>query len=207
MGLSAPGRRANSNPPGATDHRDMSNQELIVLVDERGEPTGTADKLSAHHANTPLHLGFSCYVFDEDGRFLATRRSKEKRVWPGVWTNSVCGHPAPGESLMTAIERRLAQELRMTAEDIEVVLAHHIYRAPPFRGIVEHEFCPVFVALATSRPRPNPEEVVEHRWMQWADFVHAAQADTQNRFSWWCKNQLKEIAGPLRARSVDRAVA
>jgi len=185
----------------------MSNQELIVLVDERGEPTGIADKVSAHHANTPLHLGFSCYVFDEDGRFLATRRSKEKRVWPGVWTNSVCGHPAPGESLMTAVERRLAQELRMTAEDIEVVLAHHIYRAPPFRGIVEHEFCPVFAALATSRPRPNPDEVVEHRWMEWDEFVRAAEADTNNRFSWWCKNQLREIAAPLGARSVRRAVA
>ena len=178
----------------------MPTEELIVLVDRRGRATGTAEKRSAHHAHTPLHRAFSCYVFDDGGRFLATRRSSTKIVWPGVWTNSVCGHPAPGESFAEAIERRLAQELGMTADDFDVVLADHVYRAPPFRGIVEHEFCPVFVARARSRVRPNPDEVAEHRWMRWENFVRAAQADTGDAFSWWCKNQLRQAAGPLGAR-------
>jgi isopentenyl-diphosphate Delta-isomerase len=177
----------------------MPADELIVLVDSRGEPTGTAEKLSSHHAHTPLHLGFSCYVFDDDGRFLATRRSLAKAVWPGVWTNSVCGHPAPGESFVGAIARRLDYELGMTADAIDVVLADHLYRAPPFRGIVEHEFCPVFAARARSEPRPNPHEVAEYRWMRWEDFVRGAEADSADGFSWWCKNQLGEIAGPLGA--------
>ena len=180
----------------------MGSQELIVLVDSLGRPTGTADKLSAHHADTPLHLGFSCYVFDPWGRFLATRRSAAKRVWPGVWTNSVCGHPAPGESFAAAIERRLDQELGMTAGDVEVLLDDYVYRTPPFRGIVEHEFCPVFVARARSVPRPNPAEVAEHRWMRWGDFVRAAGADTGHEFSWWCKDHLRVIAGPLGAREM-----
>jgi isopentenyl-diphosphate Delta-isomerase len=175
----------------------MPTEELIVLVNSRGEPTGTAEKLSSHHADTPLHLAFSCYVFDARGRFLATRRSEDKLVWPGVWTNSVCGHPGPGETFEDAIARRLDEELGMTAEDIEVVLEDHVYRAPPFNGIVEHEFCPVFVARATGRPRPNPDEVAEHRWMAWEDFVREAEADTGDRFSWWCKNQLAQIAGPI----------
>lgn len=166
-----------------------------MLVDEDGEPTGTAEKRSSHHADTPLHLGFSCYVFDDDGRFLATRRSATKAVWPGVWTNSVCGHPAPGESFTAAIERRLAYELGMTARDIEVVVPDYTYRTPPFRGIVEHEFCPVFVARAEGGPRPNPVEVDAYRWMRWQDFVHAALADTADVFSWWCKNQLGRLAG------------
>jgi isopentenyl-diphosphate Delta-isomerase len=177
----------------------MATPELIVLVDSRGEPTGTAEKLSSHHADTPLHLAFSCYVFEADGRFLATRRSEDKLVWPGVWTNTVCGHPAPGESFEAAIRRRLDQELGMTADGIEVVLPDHVYRAPPFNGIVEHEFCPVFVARARSAPRPNPDEVAEHRWMDWEDFVRAAQADTEDAYSWWCKNQLSRIAGSIGA--------
>ena len=181
--------------------------ELIVLVDERGEPAGTAEKRAAHHADTPLHLAFSCYVFDDAGRFLATRRTTTKAVWPGVWTNSVCGHPAPGESFVAAIARRLDHELGMTADDIEVVLPHHIYRAPPFRGIVEHELCPVFVARARGRPRPNPAEVAEHQWVRWEHFTRAAAADAGDRFSWWCKNQLREIAGPLGARSAGLAAA
>ena len=73
--------------------------ELIVLVDEHGQPRGSAEKWSSHHADTPLHLAFSCYVFDDTGAFLATRRALTKDVWPGVWSNTVCGHPAPGESL------------------------------------------------------------------------------------------------------------
>ena len=168
-----------------------------MLVNARGEPTGTAGKRSSHHADTPLHLAFSCYVFDEAGHFLATRRSTAKTVWPGVWTNTVCGHPAPGESFRAAIERRLDHELGMRVDDINVVVADHVYRAPPFRGIVEHEFCPVFVARARSAPRPNPDKVAEHRWMRWEDFVRAARTDAADRFSWWCKDQLGQAAGRL----------
>jgi isopentenyl-diphosphate delta-isomerase len=175
-------------------HGGMAQKELIVLVDEAGEPIGTAEKLASHHADTPLHLGFSCYVFDADGRFLATRRSGTKAVWPGVWTNSVCGHPAPGESFAAAIERRLDYELGMSAHSFELVLPDYTYRTPPFRGIVEHEFCPVFVARADSAPRPNRAEVGAYRWTRWADFVSAARADTANVFSWWCKDQVGEVA-------------
>jgi isopentenyl-diphosphate delta-isomerase len=190
----------------------MSAEELIVLVDEDGRPVGCAAKAASHHANTPLHLAFSCYVFDERGRFLATRRSLHKKVWPGVWSNSVCGHPAPGEPLIAAIRRRLRYELGMTASGFEVVLPRHKYRAPPFHGIVEHEFCPVFVALAATDPRPNPVEVDTFEWVRWEDFVHAAQADTADAYSWWCKNQLRELAeerafGSLGARRGRRSDA
>jgi isopentenyl-diphosphate delta-isomerase len=171
-----------------------THAELIVLVDDHGEPIGIADKHASHHAQTPLHLGFSCYVFGDDGRFLATRRALHKKVWPGVWTNSVCGHPGPGESFESAIERRLYYELGMSARAIEVVLPRHTYRAPAFHGIVEHEFCPVFVARAQSPPRRNPAEVEEWRWVPWPQFVLAARSDRENVYSWWCKNQLRELA-------------
>lgn len=171
----------------------MPEPELIVLVDDDGEPIGTADKLASHHAETPLHLAFSCYVFDEGGRLLVTRRAADKLVWPGVWTNSVCGHPAPGESMTAAIERRLRYELGMQASEIEPVLPHYRYRAPPFHGIVEHEFCPVFVARAAGEPQPNPAEVADFAWVDWGDFVLAAQSDSDDAYSWWCKDQIAEL--------------
>jgi isopentenyl-diphosphate Delta-isomerase len=174
---------------------DEPQDELIVLSDQDGNPIGSAEKWSSHHAHTPLHLGVSCYVFDARGRVLATRRSPQKKVWPGVWTNSVCGHPAPGESFVDAIQRRLEHELGMTASGIGVVLPRHVYRAPPFRGIVEYEFCPVFFARAESEPRRNPMEVADCRWMRWQDFLHAAESDTSTTFSFWCKKQLRQIRG------------
>jgi isopentenyl-diphosphate delta-isomerase len=188
--------------PGAADQpADGEPQELIVLADEHGRPTGSAEKWSSHHADTPLHLAFSCYVFDSSGAFLMTRRAASKKVWPGVWTNSVCGHPAPGESFHDAIQRRLRYELGMAARDVEVVLADHLYRAPPFAGIVEYEFCPVFVAREAGAPEPNPREVDAYAWVAWEEFVSGAREDTRDDYSWWCKNQLRELVGhPLIER-------
>lgn len=188
--------------PDASDG-DLPREELIVLCDEHGRPTGTAEKWSSHHARTPLHLAFSCYVFDAAGAFLATRRALTKKVWPGVWSNTVCGHPAPGESYSDAIRRRLDYELGMTVGEIEVVLADHVYRAPPFAGIVEYEFCPVFVARHAGGPQPNPIEVGACAWMDWEEFVRRAQDDDDDVYSWWCKNQLRELLGhPLIERHV-----
>jgi isopentenyl-diphosphate delta-isomerase type 1 len=121
-------------PPSGTDDPPedrAATDDLIVLVDKGGRTTGAAEKRASHHADTLLHLAFSCYVFDDEGVFLATRRALPKQVWPGVWSNSVCGHPRPGESMIDAIHRRLDEELGMTARDVRVVLPHHIYRAPP----------------------------------------------------------------------------
>jgi isopentenyl-diphosphate delta-isomerase len=79
------------------DFSRIDGEELVVLVDDDGRELGTATKSDVHHDATPLHLGFSCYVFDADGLVLMTRRALGKRTWPGVWTNSFCGHPGPAK--------------------------------------------------------------------------------------------------------------
>jgi isopentenyl-diphosphate delta-isomerase type 1 len=177
---------------------------LIVLVDERGNPIGEAEKSSSHHDQTPLHLAFSCYVFDGAGRLLVTRRAGSKKVWPGVWTNSVCGHPQPGESMEAAIRRRLDYELGMSAGDIEVLLPAYRYRAPAFNGVVENEFCPVHFARAVSEPVPNPEEVEGIRWVRWPEFVAATENDAEGAYSWWCRDQVKQLKShPLIAELTE----
>lgn len=167
--------------------------ELIVLVDDQNNEIGQAEKLSSHHANTPLHRAFSCYIFNDRGEFLLTQRALSKKVWPGVWTNSVCGHPAPGEDTIDAIKRRLKDELGMTAKDFEVVLPNYRYKTPPFNGIIENEICPVYIARFESESKINPDEVEVIRWITWEDYVQEAEADKEDTYSYWCKDQLKQL--------------
>lgn len=169
--------------------------EYLVLVDAAGRPIGEAEKLSTHHADTPLHLAFSCYIFDDQGRFLVTQRAAVKKVWPTVWTNSVCGHPFPDEPMEDAIRRRTKYEIGMDIKDVVCIVPDYTYKTPPYRDIIEHEYCPIFVARATSQPQPNPLEVDDFRWMSWDDYVNAAKSDEADVYSWWCKDQLKLIKG------------
>lgn len=168
--------------------------ERVVYVDENGTPTGlTAEKFSAHNANTKLHLAFSCYIFNDNNELLVTQRAIVKKVWPGVWTNSVCGHPAPGEPFEDAIQRRLNYELGMNAADIQLILPEYRYVTPPFKGVIENEYCPVFVAHTVSIPKPNPDEVDAFKWMKWEDFLITAINDQEDEWSWWCKDQAKKL--------------
>ena len=162
--------------------------EMIVLVDRDGHEIGTAPKLASHHAQTPLHRAFSCYVFRRDAKLLVTRRALVKKVWPGVWTNSFCGHPGPGEDTPDAIVRRAQFELGLTVSSIQNILPTYTYKTPPFNGIIEHEFCPVYVAMAESREVPNPAEVGESEWMSWSEYSQAL-VSRSSEFSYWAKDQ------------------
>lgn len=146
------------------DTLDDTLDDLVVLLDESGTRIGTAPKHNLHGADTPLHLAFSCYLFNSRGDVLLTRRALGKKAWPGVWTNSFCGHPLPAEPLPEAVGRRGRQELGLTIGDIDVALPHFRYRATDSEGIVENELCPVYLATTSDEPLPNPEEVMEFAW-------------------------------------------
>jgi len=164
--------------------------ELIVLVDEAGTAVGTAPKASVHHAHTPLHLAFSSYVFDRRGRFLLTRRALSKQTWPGVWTNSCCGHPMPRESYQQALHRRLDYELGLRADEVVELLPDFRYRAE-LDGVVENEICPVFGVRVSAEPTPRPSEVEESSWVDWADVL----AGRTPPLSPWCLLQLHALDG------------
>lgn len=167
----------------------MTAPEQVVLVDDDGRGIGVADKATVHGVDTPLHLAFSCYVFDADRRLLLTRRAEHKRTGPGVWTNSACGHPGPGEAIDAAVLRRLREELGMRPDTLTLVLPAFRYRAEMADGTAEHELCPVFVATTSDEVRPDPAEVAEHRWAPWAE-VRAAVLDGSWEVSPWCRLQV-----------------
>lgn len=170
--------------------------ELVVLLGAAGEPVGTMPKADVHGSDTPLHLAFSVYVLDPAGRLLVTRRALSKLTWPGVWTNSCCGHVSPGEAPRSAAVRRLEQELGLTPSAIEVVLPDFAYRAVSPEGVVENEVCPVFVALVDGDPVPDPGEVAQWAWADWAAF-RATAHDAPWALSPWSVLQVAQLPAEL----------
>jgi isopentenyl-diphosphate delta-isomerase len=174
--------------------------ESVVLLDETGRALGEGDKAAIHGADTPLHLAFSCYVFSSSGQFLLTRRADSKRVFPGVWTNSCCGHPAPGEAMPDAVHRRVKQELGLTLSRLVLLLPRFRYRAE-MDNVVENEICPVFAGFSDDLVVPDPAEVADARWTDWPDFSERVRTG-QFRVSPWCLMQVAELAAlgpdPLR---------
>ncbi|MCW2903448.1 MAG: isopentenyl-diphosphate Delta-isomerase [Streptosporangiaceae bacterium] len=170
-------------------------EEEIVLLDQAGAAIGTAPKAASHHRDTPYHLAFSCYLVDEAGRVLITQRAHHKATWPSVWTNSCCGHPAPGEGLREAVLRRLRDELGVFAENLTPLLPEFSYRAEMDNGVVEHERCPVVRALyraPVSGPvRPNPEEVAAAGWRTWDECLELAGRPESSP---WYRLQIARLA-------------
>lgn len=167
----------------------------MVLLNEDGRPSGTLPKHLTHHGNTPLHLGFSCYVLDGAGRLLVTRRAVGKRTFGGFWTNTVCGHPGPGEPHADAVARRARHELGLGVARVEVVLPRFRYRAVQ-GGVVENEWCPVYLAVTAGEPVRHPGEVEEHRWTTWEQFLTESRSRPE-LWSPWCREQaeLLDAAG------------
>jgi len=164
-------------------------EEHVVLVNDKNEVLGTVPKSTVHTDKTPLHRGFSLYVFNLEGELLLTQRSGKKKTWPQVWTNTCCGHPALDEKTVEAVRRRLKDELGLLIEEIYEILPDYRYKAEK-DGLVENELCPVFIAFTDDKPKINMEEVEDVRWTPWPDFVQEI-SEYPNEWSPWCVEEVQ----------------
>jgi len=162
-------------------------KELVVLVDEQNNPIGTADKDTVHTIDTPLHRAFSLFLFNSKGQVLLTKRASTKKTFPGVWTNTVCGHLAPDEDVVSAATRRLSEELGITGVTVKEV-SYYRYRFADRNGIVENEICPITVATYDGDPHPHPGEVDEWRWTDWEVFLTELKNNPEP-YSPWCREE------------------
>ncbi|MBK8459923.1 MAG: isopentenyl-diphosphate Delta-isomerase [Micropruina sp.] len=186
--------------------RHDHDPDAVVLLDDAGRAVGQRDRFAVHTENTPLHLAFSSYLFDDAGRVLLTRRALNKLTWPGVWTNSCCGHPRPGGAIPDAVARRVREEVGLTVRDLRCVLPDFRYRAVDTSGIVENEICPVFVGrVDPSQLILDPDEVLDHTWVSWADLTRAV-ASADRVFSPWAALQvplLDAVLAPETPHTAD----
>lgn len=163
--------------------------QRVILVDEEDRPRGESDKLAAHEAGE-LHRAFSIFLFDGEGRWLLQRRHPEKYHSGGLWTNTCCSHPAPGQTTLEAARERLRHEMGI-AVPLEPVF-HFLYRAQFDNRLIEHELDHVFVGRFEGEPNPNPVEVCDWKWVS-TDALLKEIDSFPDRFTYWFREAIDRV--------------
>ena len=158
-----------------------AHKNLVILVNEKDEWQGTMEKMQAHKEGA-LHRAFSVFVLNEKNEMLLQRRALHKYHSPGLWSNTCCSHPMPGESTMAAAHRRLQEEMGF---DCELAPAFHFrYRSPVGNGLVENEYDHIYVGSYNDNIELNAEEACEYRYVALDDI--SAQITTEpEKFTTW----------------------
>jgi isopentenyl-diphosphate delta-isomerase len=173
---------------------------MLELVDESGVTVGTAEKLSAHLPPGRLHRAFSVFLFDDNGRLLMQRRALGKYHSPGVWSNTCCGHPYPGELPFVAAARRTAEELGVAPALLREAGTVQYNHPDPASGLVEQEHNHLFVGLVRAEPRPDPAEVAETAFVTPEELDKLRLDSTLSSWFWTvldaARPTVRELTGP-----------
>lgn len=162
----------------------MSATEHVVLVDENDNETGIAEKIQAHRENL-RHRAFSVFIFRQSPvpELLLQQRADGKYHSAGLWTNTCCSHPRPGESVLAGAQRRLQEEMGISAPLESLGWFHYIAHFP--NGLTENEIDHVLIGFSeVPNFVPNPEEVQAFRWITIADLKQEI-AEDPDRFTPW----------------------
>lgn len=174
-----------------------SDDPPVVLVDGDDVEVGVAAKLAAHRPPAPLHRAISVFLHDGAGRLLLQRRSDAKYHFAGLWANTACGHPAPGEDVEETARRRLAAELGAVAGPLRDVGTVVYEAADPVSGLAEHELDHVLFGRLLGGVDPRPDEVAEVCWATPAE-VSALVASRPSTVAPWLA-----IVLPLARRAIS----
>lgn len=165
----------------------------VVLVDAEDRPLGTLEKLAAHQQGA-LHRALSVYLFNSAGELLMQRRAADKYHCGGLWGNSCCSHPLPGEPVAQAAVRRVREELGLDC--VLTPLCQLSYRAPVTNGLIEHEYLHVFVGYTDEPPQLAPEEADAWRYESLPDLTRAL-AETPEVYVPWLAPVLPAVRQAL----------
>ena len=154
----------------------------VVLVDRFDREVGSMNKLKAHQEGA-LHRAFSIFLFNEKGKILMQKRALGKYHSPGLWTNTCCSHPGPGESIMNAAKRRLKMEMGM--ESVFEYQFQFYYKSGFENGLIEHEIDHVLFGQAEGRPLLNTDEVCDWKYMSIAEIEKDIEGNPEAYTSWF----------------------
>ena len=153
----------------------------VILVDTKDNALGTMQKMDAH-VKGELHRAFSVFIFNTRGELLLQKRALDKYHSAGMWTNTCCSHPRPGEDTLDAARRRLNEEMSLKCE-----LTHQfsfLYTADMPEGISEHEFDHVYFGVSDALPVINPHEVADFRYITMSDLANELELQPDKYTAW-----------------------
>lgn len=162
----------------------------VVLVDRQNRKIGVEEKLVAHKKGL-LHRAISIFIFNSKGELLLQQRAKNKYHSAGLWSNTVCSHPAPGESFAHAAHRRLEEEMGFDCKLKKLYC--FIYQTEFDNGLSENEYDCVFVGEFNGQPKPNPVEVAAYRWQNLDDLKQDILKHG-DIYTFWLKLALEQVA-------------
>ena len=168
--------------------------EKVILVDENDLATGEMEKMEAHQ-KAVLHRAFSVFIFNNNHELMLQQRALSKYHSPGLWTNTCCSHPRPGENTEAAAHRRLMEEMGFDCEIHKIF--DFIYKAKLDQGLTEHEFDHVFAGTFNANPKINHAEVESWKWMHLDDIAADMELDPE-KYTVWFKIAFERVRGYLR---------
>ncbi len=158
------------------------DKQLVILVDENDRAIGSEEKISAHKKGL-LHRAFSVFIFNKKGELLVQKRAKGKYHSAGLWANSCCGHPRPGEDTVLAGERRLEEETGLKCKLKEA--GHFRYETKFPNGLSENEFDHILVGFCDNEPVCNPDEIEEYRWVGRQELLNDLENEPEQYAVWF----------------------
>ncbi|WP_409308890.1 isopentenyl-diphosphate Delta-isomerase [Pectobacterium sp. B1J-3] len=161
----------------------------VILVDEYDRPTGVMEKQEVHEKGL-LHRAVTVYVFNSNQQLLLQQRAEGKYHSGGLWSNTCCSHPAPGEGTRDAAYRRLYQEMGLRCQLTPVFTL--TYRLPLDNGLIEHELGHVYFGITDERPEPNPEEAANYEYLS-LEQIKQQMAASPERFTDWFRLTFSRI--------------
>jgi isopentenyl-diphosphate delta-isomerase len=167
----------------------------VILVDEQDRQTGTMEKMEVHK-KAILHRAFSVFIFNDKGEILLQKRAGKKYHSGGLWTNTCCSHPQPGEETIDAANKRLQEEMGFSTALNKAF--SFIYKAPFENGLTEHEYDHVFIGIFNGLIKPDPDEVEDYCY-QSLDKLKQSFQTHPHHFTEWFKIALPKLEAYLNA--------
>lgn len=180
------------------------DDEMLICVDDAGVTIGYADKRSCHLQMGRRHLAFSIFLFNTQRQLLIQKRSSQKMLWGGFWSNSVCSHPRKGETLEAATQRRLRDELGLL-DDIPLSHLFTFNYQAQFKDIgSENEHCSVYIGTYDGLPAYNTSEIEDMRWISIPDLTSDLLSHPELYTPWFKQEWTRIIRDHLDTIEVNR---